>query len=143
MSACMHETSTSITSRKLSAFEPTRLSSDRLPTVNPQAPIEQMRGNGEVLLLVEDEEGVPELAETVLSGLGYTVVAAASGVETGQGISRAAHRSPLHGCRAAGRDDGTARRVGTGAAAAGLRVLFTSGYSKDNPRRGTEESTVS
>jgi hypothetical protein len=30
-------------------------SSDRLPTVNPQAPIEQMR-NGEVVLLVEDKE---------------------------------------------------------------------------------------
>jgi CheY-like chemotaxis protein len=60
-----------------------------------------MRGNGELVLLVENEKGARELAETVLSGLGYTVVAAASGLEAGQGVSRAAHRSPLRGCRAA------------------------------------------
>jgi hypothetical protein len=103
-------------------------SSDRLPTVNLQARIEEIR-NGEVVLRVESEEGVRELAETVLSSLGYTVVAAASAVEASREPTSI---SSFTDGRAAGSADGTARSHrnwrGRGP---GLRVLVTSDYSTD------------
>lgn len=41
----------------------------------------RVRGGGEVILLVDDEDGVRELAKLVLEGLGYAVLDAASGWE--------------------------------------------------------------
>jgi PAS domain S-box-containing protein len=43
-----------------------------------QAPVEALRGSGERVLLIEDDAAVRDLAEQILSGNGYEVVAAAS-----------------------------------------------------------------
>jgi len=51
---------------------------DELPATAPAVPAEPARGNGERLLLVEDEELVLEMATEILEQLGYVVISASS-----------------------------------------------------------------
>jgi DNA-binding NtrC family response regulator len=52
--------------------------------VEEPKPIELVRGGGETILLVEDEELLRDMVEGILSELGYRVIKAKSGVEAFQ-----------------------------------------------------------
>jgi CheY-like chemotaxis protein len=105
------------------------------------APLPQARGRGTVLL-VEDEETVRRFAERVLSRGGYTVLAAAEGAEA-MALSRQ-HPGIIHVLvtdlvmpRMSGSD--LASRLM--AERPGIRVLFISGYDRDEARtRGPMEA---
>jgi PAS domain S-box-containing protein len=98
------------------------------------APLPHARGRGTVLL-VEDEESVRRFAERVLSRGGYTVLMAAEGAEA-MALSRQ-HPGIIHVLvtdlvmpRMNGSD--LARRLM--AERPGIRVLFISGYDRDEAR---------
>jgi two-component system cell cycle sensor histidine kinase/response regulator CckA len=105
------------------------------------APLPQARGRGTVLL-VEDEESVRRFAERVLSRGGYTVLVAAEGAEA-MALSRQ-HPGIIHLLvtdlvmpRMSGSD--LASRLM--AERPGIRVLFISGYDRDEARtRGPMET---
>jgi CheY-like chemotaxis protein len=98
-----------------------------------------LRGNGETILVVEDEDGIRELVEVTLGGLGYNVLAAPDGP------------TALHMAREHARIDllltdimlpkgmnGYQVVEELEKARPGLRVLFASGYSEEfakTPRR--------
>jgi PAS domain S-box-containing protein len=54
---------------------------DQLPPSGEQAPGKPERGNGELVLLVEDEPAIREVTRRILTRSGYQVISAASGQE--------------------------------------------------------------
>jgi CheY-like chemotaxis protein len=93
---------------------------------------EVARGGGETILLVEDEDGVRELAAEILGSLGYRVLAAADGPAA---VARARRESRIDllftdvllpkGMNGRQLADELCRER------PGLRVLYASGYSED------------
>jgi CheY-like chemotaxis protein len=91
-----------------------------------------VRRGSETLLVVEDEDGVRSLLKAVLSGLGYTVIAASGGEEALQ--AAAAHAGPVRLLLTDVLMPGmTGPEVAKGMREArpGIKVLYMSGYAGD------------
>jgi CheY-like chemotaxis protein len=89
-------------------------------------------GVGEIVLLVEDEEGVRELAAEMLGDLGYRVIAAADG-PAALALARELPRIDLLFTDVVLPKGMNGRQVAEELARQrpGLRVLYASGYSQD------------
>ncbi|MCE9534275.1 MAG: response regulator [Planctomycetes bacterium] len=101
-----------------------------LPDSKPAIPMEMPRGNGEHILLVDDEAGIVQLTSAVLSQLGYRPVAFVDAIEA----VAAFEANPFH-FAAVITDLTMPRMLGTEVAQAihqirpELPVILTSGYS--------------
>ena len=62
-----------------SVYLPAQLQSIPVPTVDSESPLK--RGNGELILVVDDEEPILDFAKSILEDQGYTVLTATDGVE--------------------------------------------------------------
>jgi len=91
-----------------------------------------LRGNGETIMVVEDEEAVRELTTKILQTAGYQVHSAVNGVEARKEIEKADYEfdllltdvvMPLAG--------GRELADGIGAIAPDVKVLYMSGYTDD------------
>lgn len=97
----------------------------------------EMAAGNETILLVEDEEGVLDLAAATLSACGYQVLQGRNGVEAT--AVAAAHPGPIHLLVT----DVIMPRMGGRETAAAVveikpdaRILFVSGYTDDEMLRG-------
>ena len=90
------------------------------------------KGGTEQILIVEDDDEVRQTAADMLVDLGYSVLkakdadAALAIIESG-----AAHRGALHRCGDAAQAAKLGARPQGAAEAAGIAVLFTSGYTNN------------
>jgi PAS domain S-box-containing protein len=100
------------------------------------------RGGGETILLVEDEERVRTFSAEALRDLGYRVIEAADGAEALSLIDRGASIDLLFtdvimpGMTGRELADHAAERID------GLRVLYTSGYTRDAIARRDGDATL-
>ena len=105
----------------------------------PGAEAELLRGRGERLLVVEDEDGAREGLAELLTMLGYEVTAVGSGEEAGALPAESAPALLLTDLMLPG-IDGAALAAGLRDRWPGLRVVMMSGYTDDEAvRRGVEE----
>ena len=93
----------------------------------------QRAGQGETVLVVDDEPTVRMLVVEVLEELGYTAIEAADGPAGLKMLqSERAHRSADHRCRPAGRHERPpGRRRGAACSRPELKVLFITGYAEN------------
>ena len=103
----------------------------------PAASPDSVQGAGEVILVVEDETQVRQLAEMVLVSLGYTVVTAGDAAAAVR-IAREQPRIDLLFTDVVLPNGATGLELASQLAAErpDMRVLFTSGYSDDILQRG-------
>jgi len=94
--------------------------------------LESILPGTETILLVEDEQGVREIARIVLASYGYTVLEAKNGQEALAIVDR--HKGPIHMCitdvvmpEMSGRQLAETLRTKR----PGFRVMFMSGYTDD------------
>jgi len=104
-------------------------------SVGQEAPtaIEDINGNGEVILVVEDEPGLRDLVKNVLEFYGYRVLTASSGVEAQKVWTKADGAVDLLVTDMVMPDgiSGKALAEKLLAQKPGLKVIYTSGYSID------------
>ena len=108
----------------------------------PQEAAELPAGHGERILIVEDENAAREALRDILGGLGYEVVAAASGEEAGLLPAEEPFDVLLTDLMLPG-IGGPQLVVGLRDRWPSLRVILMSGYTEDEvARRGIAEGTV-
>ncbi len=105
-----------------------------LPAASKARAVTQGSGSGELLLVVEDDPDLRELAETMLLALGYRVVVAAD-AESGLGVLEARSEVALlfTDIMLIGPMNGIDLAVLATERYPGLRVVYTSGYTEQAP----------
>ena len=104
---------------------------DRLEVPDKVLPLEELRGNGETILVVEDDEEVRAVAVVIIESLGYKVLEAMDGAEALAALDQNAKVDLLFTDMVLPNDmNGAELATETVARRPGIKVLYTSGYSE-------------
>ncbi len=104
---------------------------DRLEVPDKVLPLEELRGNGETILVVEDDEEVRAVAVVIIESLGYMVLEAMDGAEALAALDQNEKVDLLFTDMVLPNDmNGAELATETVARRPGIKVLYTSGYSE-------------
>ena len=108
---------------------------DRLEVPDKVLPLEELRGNGETILVVEDDEEVRAVAVVIIESLGYMVLEAMDGAEALAALDQNEKVDLLFTDMVLPNDmNGAELATETVARRPGIKVLYTSGYSEGRCR---------